>query len=177
MYEYNRKARRTRGMYGLGTDDVTPGMQLAMDYRSGAKTRAEIERTCLGVTPSRYHTDYDECRWFLTPEDLCRREQGHTCTDEELQQQCFLTPANLRHNRCFFYMSDMTREDVTASNEGPEVEPSVLQQASGAVAGYRERVANAAESIVRTLRPVDPERPGCSGCNTCVWLYASSIRC
>lgn len=157
MYEYARKIRR-RGMYGLGVDDVTPGQQLALDYRSGAKTRAEIQNICIGVTPvGRYHTDYDECRWFLTPEDLCRREQGRSCTEEELRQQCFFTPTNLRNDRCFFYMDEMSSEDIAASNAGPEVDTSALQRAAGAVAEYRERVADAAESVVRTLRPVDPQ--------------------
>jgi hypothetical protein len=156
MYEYVRKARRTRGMYGLGTDEATPGMQLALDYRSGAKTRAEVQQICLQVSPaSRYRTDYSECRWFITPEDQCRREQGHACTEEELRQQCFFTPDDLRNDRCFFHMENMTRAEVEASNAGPIVESSPLQQAAGAVAEYRNRVADAAENIVRTLRPVD----------------------
>ena len=155
MYEYTRKIRR-RGMYGLGDDAPTPGQNLVLDYRAGAKTMPEIQQICMQVSPSRYHTDYDECRWFLTPEDLCRRENsGRDCTEEQLRQQCFMTPRNLRHNRCFFYM-DMTGEDAQASNAGPEVDPS-LRQAAGAVPAYRERVAQAAESIVRTLRPVDSQ--------------------
>ena len=157
MYEYKKKSKRTRSMYGLGTDDVTPGMQLALDYRSGAKTRTEIQSTCLGIAPARYHTDYSECRWFLTPEDQCRRETGHTCTEEELRQQCFFTPADLRNDRCFFHMDNMTQDEVNASNTGPVVEQSALERAAGTIAGYRNRVADAAENIVRTLRPVDAD--------------------
>lgn len=157
MYEYARKIRR-RGMYGLGVDEVTPGRQLALDYRAGAKTASEIQGICLGVaSASRYHTDYDECRWFLTPEDLCFRENGNReCTADELRQQCFLTPQNLRNSRCSAYM-DMTAADTQASGAGPETGASALQRASGTVAGYRERVADAAESVVRTLRPVDQQ--------------------
>jgi hypothetical protein len=157
MYEYTRKIRR-RGMYGLGDDAPTPGQSLVLDYRAGAKTLPEVQATCRGVRPvSRFHTDYDECRWFLTPEELCRLENGgRNCTDEQLRQQCFMTPDNLRHNRCFFYMDNMTTEEAQASNAGPEVDPS-LRRATGAVAQYRERVAQATENIVRTLRPTDPQ--------------------
>lgn len=156
MYEFSQKFRRTSRLSGLGVDDVTPGQQLALDYRSGAKTMSEVHTACMRVSPaSRYHTDYDECRWFLIPEELCSREHsGRECTSEELRQQCFFTPQNLRHNRCFFYM-EMTPADADASNAGPETDPSALQAAAGTIAGYRERVAEAAENVVRALRPVD----------------------
>lgn len=156
MYEYTKKTRRTRSIYGLGTDDVTPGMQLALDYRAGSKTKQEVSDICMRVTPAdRYHTDYSECRWFITPEDQCRREHGRTCTEEELRQQCYFTPSDLRNDRCFFHMDNMTQDEVNASNSGPVVEQSALEQATGTIAGYRERVADAAENIVRILRPVD----------------------
>jgi len=159
MYEYARRIRSPRPMLGMGDNgDVTPGMQLALDYRSGAKTMPEIRDICMRVSPSRYHTDYDECRWFLTPEELCSREHsGRQCTEAELRQQCFMTPQQLRHNRCFFYLDEMSGEEITASNAGPasEYDASILQRAAGTVAGYRQRVADAAENVVRTLRPVD----------------------
>jgi len=158
MYEFSQKFRRTSRLQGLGVDEVTPGQQLALDYRAGAKTMSEVQGICLGVSSvNRYHTDYDECRWFLTPEDLCFRENNNReCSAEQLRQQCFFTPQNLRNNRCFFYM-EMTPADADASNAGPETDTSALQRAAGAVSGYRERVANAAESVVRTLRPVDAD--------------------
>ncbi len=157
MYEYARKTKRL-GMYGLGTDDPTLGQSLVLDYRAGAKTMPEAQAVCRGVRPvSRFHTDYDECRWFLTPEELCRLENGgRECTEAQLRQQCFMTPSNLRHNRCFFYMDNMSADEAEASNAGPEVDPS-LQQATGAIAQYRDRVAEAATNIVRTLRPVDQQ--------------------
>jgi hypothetical protein len=157
MYEFSQKFRRTSRLQGLGVDDVTPGQQLALDYRAGAKTMSEVQGICLGVSSvDRYHTDYDECRWFLTPEDLCFRENGNReCTEAQLRQQCFMTPANLRHNRCFFYMDNMSAEEAQASNAGPETGASALQRAAGVVAGYRERVAQAAEDVVRSVRPVD----------------------
>jgi hypothetical protein len=145
-------------MYGLGDDAPTPGQSLVLDYRAGAKTVPEIQAVCRGVRPiDRLHTDYDECRWFLTPEELCRIENGgRECTEEQLRQQCFMTPANLRHNRCFFYMDNMTPDEAQASNAGPEVDAS-LQQATGTIAQYRESVVEAAANIVRTLRPADPQ--------------------
>lgn len=159
MYEYTRRIRSRRALRGLGdNDDITPGMQLALDYRSGAKTMPEIRDICMRVSPSRYHTDYDECRWFLTPEELCSREHnGRQCSEEELRQQCFMTPQQLRHNRCFFYLDQMSPEEVNASNAGPTYgyDASILQRAAGTVARYRETVATAAENIARTLRPVD----------------------
>lgn len=145
-------------MYGMGDDSPTRGQQLVLDYRAGAKTMGEVQNVCRAVRPvDRLHTDYDECRWFLPPEELCRIENNNRdCTNEQLGQQCFMTPANLRHNRCFLYMNNMTTEEAQASNAGPEVDSS-LQQASGTIAQYRDRVAEAAKNIVRTLRPVDPQ--------------------
>ena len=157
MYEFSQKFRRNSRLQGLGTDDdVTPGRQLALDYRAGAKTASEIQGICLGVSSvDRYHTDYDECRWFLTPEDLCFRENNNReCSVEQLRQQCFFTPQNLRNSRCASYM-EMTPADGQASGAGPETGASALQRAAGAVAGYRERVAQAAEDVVRSVRPVD----------------------
>lgn len=159
MYEYTRRIRNRPLLLGLGdNDDGTPGMQLALDYRSGAKTMPEIRDICMRVSPSRYHTDYDECRWFLTPEELCSREHsGRQCTEEELRQQCFMTPQQLRHNRCFFYLDQMSSEEITASNAGPTYgyDASVLQRAAGTVSRYRQTVAEAAENVVRTLRAAD----------------------
>lgn len=150
MYEYKRQTR------GLGTDNASPGMQLALDYRAGARTLAQVRNICMNVSPDRYHTDYSECRWFLDPEAQCARENRRVCSEQEVREQCFLTPQDLRSTGCISYLGNMTAAEIEAIQGGPAVDTSLRRATTGVIAQYRERVAEAAENLVRKLREVDP---------------------